>query len=283
MPAGRRRHLFGTLDCKGVIMLKAVVATVIGILACAAMGRADDVPEEIKPKVETARRLRESELQRLRTELARLPRPGATRESNMEMIAFYKQRISELEKKGGLPDQILRGDSLAVGSVGRLGGQWWVRQIIGDDKMLVSDRDTGPLQMLHKVPTKGLVDGEAFRIEEQCRVPGLVEVYGTEQYRTITGAQKTVAALRWHDVDDSVRSYLEPLKQPAMKRSQPEAKPPPSTRTWKDATGQFSVKAAFRGIIGGNVQLEREDGNKLSIPMDQLSDECQEWIRERSR
>lgn len=57
----------------------------------------------------------------------------------------------------------------------------------------------------------------------------------------------------------------------------------PALRTWTDATGDYSVEAEFAGMAFGKVKLRRESGQVIEIPMERLSEECQQWIRERGR
>ncbi len=52
-------------------------------------------------------------------------------------------------------------------------------------------------------------------------------------------------------------------------------------RTWTDASGKFHVTAKFRGMANKVVKLEREDGSVISLPLEKLSDDDQECIRER--
>ncbi len=44
------------------------------------------------------------------------------------------------------------------------------------------------------------------------------------------------------------------------------------TRTWTDATGQFKVDAEFVSIADGTVNLRRQDGRTMSIPLEKLSE-----------
>jgi peroxiredoxin len=55
----------------------------------------------------------------------------------------------------------------------------------------------------------------------------------------------------------------------------------PKFREWTDATGKFLRTAKFRGMVVGVVKLELEDGSTISIPLEKLSDEDQEYIRQR--
>jgi thiol-disulfide isomerase/thioredoxin len=51
-------------------------------------------------------------------------------------------------------------------------------------------------------------------------------------------------------------------------------------RTWSDASGQFHVTATFRGLINATVKLELEDGRVINVPLEKLSDDDQERIRQ---
>jgi thiol-disulfide isomerase/thioredoxin len=54
-----------------------------------------------------------------------------------------------------------------------------------------------------------------------------------------------------------------------------------ASRTWNDASGKFSVAAKFRGIINKSVKLECEDGRVITVPLAQLSDDDQAYIKKR--
>jgi outer membrane biosynthesis protein TonB len=49
-------------------------------------------------------------------------------------------------------------------------------------------------------------------------------------------------------------------------------------RLWKDASGKYTVEARFRGIAFGNVRLQRNDGTTVSVPIERLSEEDQQWL-----
>ena len=55
----------------------------------------------------------------------------------------------------------------------------------------------------------------------------------------------------------------------------------PKFRTWTDTDGDFHKKAKFRGVVAGKVRLELEDGSITTMPLENLSDEDQKYIRER--
>ena len=54
-------------------------------------------------------------------------------------------------------------------------------------------------------------------------------------------------------------------------------------RTWTDASGKHTLKAKFSGIIAGTVKLIKQDGSTISIPLEKLSDEDKDWIKNHKR
>jgi len=69
-----------------------------------------------------------------------------------------------------------------------------------------------------------------------------------------------------------------------QKSEEPAEKEPGSQRagtirTWKDATGKFSVEAEFSGVVQGNVRLRKADGSEVAVPLERLSQEDQEWVK----
>jgi hypothetical protein len=60
-----------------------------------------------------------------------------------------------------------------------------------------------------------------------------------------------------------------------------DSPPASSFRTWQDASGKFSVEAEFAGYGLGKVSLKNADGTKISVPLEKLSQQDQEWIRNR--
>jgi hypothetical protein len=70
-------------------------------------------------------------------------------------------------------------------------------------------------------------------------------------------------------------------RKPAPAKSSPEkrsANPRYAPRLWTDKTGKFSVTASFGGCVQGKVILKKEDGDKLYVPLSQLSDADREWV-----
>jgi len=54
-------------------------------------------------------------------------------------------------------------------------------------------------------------------------------------------------------------------------------------RTWTDNTGEYEVDAAFVSFAFGKVKLRNRAGGVITVPMERLSKEDQEWIRKRGR
>ena len=55
----------------------------------------------------------------------------------------------------------------------------------------------------------------------------------------------------------------------------------PELRTWKDATGQFSIEAVFVRVTGDQVVLQRTDKKELSIPLAKLSPADRQYVKTR--
>ena len=55
----------------------------------------------------------------------------------------------------------------------------------------------------------------------------------------------------------------------------------PAARTWKSSAGT-SIEAVFMGIQGASVKLKTKDGRDLSVPLDRLSPDDQQWIKSQS-
>ena len=57
------------------------------------------------------------------------------------------------------------------------------------------------------------------------------------------------------------------------------AAPAQSVKLWTDDTGNFQVKAVFKGVKEGRVILEQADGTILKVPFDRLSSSDQNYLR----
>jgi hypothetical protein len=54
-------------------------------------------------------------------------------------------------------------------------------------------------------------------------------------------------------------------------------------RTWRDTTGNFSLKAQFVELKGSDVRLLKEDGVTISVPLTRLSSPDQEFVRSQGK
>lgn len=54
-------------------------------------------------------------------------------------------------------------------------------------------------------------------------------------------------------------------------------------RTWRDATGNFSLKAQFVELKGTDIRLLKEDGVTISVPLTRLSDADQQFVRDQQK
>jgi hypothetical protein len=56
-----------------------------------------------------------------------------------------------------------------------------------------------------------------------------------------------------------------------------------SGRTWTDSTGKHTTEAEFVKYTDGKVQLKKDDGSVVSIPIQELSEADQEYVRLRKK
>jgi len=52
-------------------------------------------------------------------------------------------------------------------------------------------------------------------------------------------------------------------------------------RTWIDSTGEHKIEARFSGLTSGKVKLIKQDGSTVEVPLEKLSDDDQQWIKDR--
>ena len=51
-------------------------------------------------------------------------------------------------------------------------------------------------------------------------------------------------------------------------------------RTWTNSTGKFKIEGEFVKLADGTVDIRRDDGKLIRIPLDKLSEEDQKYVRE---
>lgn len=109
--------------------------------------------------------------------------------------------------------------------------------------------------------TEGLVD-------HQPHPSASFEVIGTKQYNSVAGI-KTVPLLRRLSKDDLAARIKE-------REAAAEAL---LYRTWTDSDGKFTIRAKFLKFSDSKIYLQKEDADKIEVPMRRLSKADQEWVR----
>lgn len=69
---------------------------------------------------------------------------------------------------------------------------------------------------------------------------------------------------------------------PAQPRDETRSSAKP-LRTWTDVTGQFKVRAEFLEIADGKVQLQKEDGSTIAVPLEKLSAADRRWLARQAK
>jgi len=86
--------------------------------------------------------------------------------------------------------------------------------------------------------------------------------------------------------EPKLEKKAEPPAKSPFSDTPPEATQAPKkeeARTWTDVSGAFRVEAEFAGISDNAVQLKKADGKRISVPLDRLSKEDQDWVRDHQR
>jgi hypothetical protein len=76
---------------------------------------------------------------------------------------------------------------------------------------------------------------------------------------------------------DKLQLAPEELFQPA-KSPTPVAQA--GLRTWSDVTGTYQIQATYLGVADGQVQLERQDGKQLQVPLEKLSPQDRDFVQQ---
>ncbi len=198
---------------------------------------------------------------------------GGNRWTNEEI----KAEIVRL-KNGGDVHFLIDQFHMQVGDAGFFVSPVKIRQVISRGTILAGHPDGDP-NILHGIDTSNLTDNDVVWVRQA------VAVTGTAQYTTVLGAAKTVLRVdvvpQVRDLDQCANDSLSE-KRPPPKKETPQ-KPERSFRAWTDATGSHTVEAEFRGVVNGIVSLEKKNGTIIKLPVEKLSKEDQEWLRQRDK
>jgi SLA1 Homology Domain 1 (SHD1) protein len=160
-----------------------------------------------------------------------------------------------------------------------------VMQILEDNKILAVPlvlasggsawRKGSPL-ILDEWPTKGPRPGKKLKLKNY------IEVCGKTRHEFDDGTKREVLVVKPFD-PETIKPYLDPRSVvPGEEKVKPKplSKPAPKAfSTWTDSTGKFTIEARFLGFTNAKVTLEKKDGTKVTLPIERLSKENQEWVR----
>jgi type II secretory pathway pseudopilin PulG len=168
----------------------------------------------------------------------------------------------------------------------------WMAQIIDESNSLVTVKRYFGQDLSFKVetdlwvegPTKGLVDGQRSPFDSQP-----LQVVGTKQYETISGATKTIFRARLISLNElaemkakaKAATEAQQAARVAEQTAKQEALEAAKRRQWTSADGKYTLEATFAGLTNGVVTLEKDNGQRLPIRLEQLSKEDQDFIRDR--
>ena len=147
-------------------------------------------------------------------------------------------------------------------------------------------------------PIRGSIPNDAQLVPEELEVPDGAELgayWGNRFYKMtlLSSNDDGTLHVRWNDFGkawdcDMTRDQLIIAKTEAKKLERQMKTPEKETtetvdngekpRTWKDASGDFSIKATFVKEDDGVVVLKTSDGEEMEIELDQLSRTDQLYI-----
>lgn len=113
-------------------------------------------------------------------------------------------------------------------------------------------------------------------MEANADIPGIVGVMNTDT------ALDEFAAGAWGWLSHDVREQLPPApdsQHQTESGASMSVQAPPEFRTWRDASGQYEVEAAFAKLEASIVTLRKRDGQQITIPYRSLSKEDLRWLR----
>jgi hypothetical protein len=173
------------------------------------------------------------------------------------------QQLSEFVQKEGVPWTICRDADSPQGMANYYGIQSIPQLIlVGRDGNVISLNARG--EALGSLVEKALAGG------------GGVTATGSDAPAKVKGAAAKVTK------EDREKKKAEELAAAKEKREQAaKAAQARQARVWTDTSGKFRVTAKFRGMGNSVVKLELEDGSVISVPLEKLSDDDQECIRQR--
>lgn len=114
--------------------------------------------------------------------------------------------------------------------------------------------------------------------------PVSVEIGGEVKYINERFVEGAVAKSQEIEQQQAAADDAEQQAQrEAAYRATQERQRAENTRTWKDTTGSYSIEATFVKMAGGKVTLEKQDGSRIDIDLNKLSNDDQQWVRAKFR
>ncbi|MFO0943557.1 MAG: SHD1 domain-containing protein [Pirellulales bacterium] len=149
--------------------------------------------------------------------------------------------------------------NISVGDVGFIAVPFKVFQVVDKTNLLI-EVGKGNYAWLSDVDTSMATD------DLQALIANPVLVVGNKTYPTLL-AQKTVIELRVLP-EKECRKALDLWQRSKW-----------TMRTWKDATGDFSVEGKLVGFNETEVELQKEDGSKIKVDKSKLGAGDKAWIK----
>lgn len=141
-----------------------------------------------------------------------------------------------------------------------------VIQVCDDENALIYEENSEWRFWLHSSVVADLKEGQNLGT-----IKGRFTIAGKKKYTLVTGAISTIDL-----VEDAP-----PEKKAEEKRPPKQAplKVALVSRTWTNAETGRQIEAQYVSMIAGNVKLKKADGTIVTISIEKLSKDDQDWIR----
>ncbi|MGD0653569.1 MAG: SHD1 domain-containing protein [Thermoguttaceae bacterium] len=177
-----------------------------------------------------------------------------------------------------------------VGDWGCISGSFKVFDKVSKTECLVTirydvytePRNSKPM-LLKGLDMSKVVDGVEFILQHP------VAIQDTYTYSAVSGNNKTVLVLECNsaklkEIDAELKAKDDAEQQAAIEQAKAKKEREAAKwRNWTDSTGKYTTYAKYGGIAFDKVTLIKQDGSKVQLPLDKLSDEDREWVANRSK
>jgi hypothetical protein len=150
--------------------------------------------------------------------------------------------------------------------------------------ILYTDGNDGRVMVLVGVDVNDLAKGDKISLSSAVKIIGIDEgCYVIQPVKLAAPPRKPTDAELAANKKAAEQSEKATAERAKAQEEREKAVEAAKWRTWVDASGTHKIEAKFGGVVAGTVKLTKRDGSTITIPLEKLSDEDQEWIKKRGK